>query len=67
MAEPMAFAGGNGAGVRGRVPHSQDAEIGVLGSMLQDRNALAEAVDQLTPEHFFIPANSSNFVALVAL
>lgn len=69
MLEPMAFVGGNGerAFRGGRVPHSQDAEIGVLGSMLQDRNALAEAVDRLTPEHFFIPANRSTFVALSAL
>jgi replicative DNA helicase len=40
--------------------------MGVLGSMLQDRNALTEALDRLRPEHFFIPANRSTFTALGA-
>jgi replicative DNA helicase len=68
MAEPMAWVGGNGEGPRlaQGMPHSQDAEIGVLGSMLQDRNALVEALDRLQPEHFFIPANRSTFIALGA-
>ena len=59
---------GNGEGPRiaGGMPHSLDAEMGVLGSMLQDRNALTEALDRLRPEHFFIPANRSTFVALGA-
>ena len=52
--------------VNGAMPHSSDAEMGVLGSMLQDRNALSEALDRLRPEHFFIPANRSAFVALGA-
>jgi len=59
---------GNGEEPRasGGLPHSLDAEMGVLGSMLQDRNALVESLDRLRPEHFFIPANRSTFVALGA-
>src|SRR4029077_4122705 len=57
---------GEGPRVGGGLPHSLDAEMGVLGSMLQDRNALTEALDRLRPEHFFVPANRSTFVALGA-
>jgi replicative DNA helicase len=59
---------GNGEGPRvgGGLPHSSDAEMGVLGSMLQDRNALVEGLERLRPEHFFIPANRSTFIALGA-
>src|SRR4029077_12873806 len=65
--EVLAFAGnGEGARAGGGMPHSQDAEMGVLGSMIQDRNALTEALDGLRPEHFFIPAHRSTFIALGA-
>jgi replicative DNA helicase len=63
----VAWAGnGETPSVNGVLPHSQDAEMGVLGSMLQDRGALTEALDRLRPEHFFIPANRSTFIALGA-
>jgi replicative DNA helicase len=65
--QAVAFVG-NGEGPRSNagLPHSSDAEMGVLGSMLQDRNALTEALDRARPEHFFIPANRSTFTALGA-
>jgi replicative DNA helicase len=64
--QAVAFTG-NGDGRAGAgLPHSSDAEMGVLGSMLQDRNALTEALDRVRPEHFFIPANRSTFEALGA-
>jgi hypothetical protein len=65
--QALAFVGnGEGSRAGGGLPHSQDAEMGVLGSMLQDRNALTEALDRMRPEHFFIPANRSTFTALGA-
>jgi len=33
-------------------PHSTEAEISVLGAMLQDQNAILQAVEQLKPEDF---------------
>jgi replicative DNA helicase len=65
--QTVGFAGnGEVSRVRGGLPHSSDAEMGVLGSMLQDRSALVEALERLRPEHFFIPANRSTFIALGA-
>jgi replicative DNA helicase len=64
--QPVAFVGNGEARSSAGLPHSSDAEMGVLGSMLQDRNALTEALDRVRPEHFFIPANRSTFEALGA-
>ena len=64
--QALAFVGNGEGKSLGALPHSPDAEMGVLGSMLQDRNALTEALDRLRPEHFFIPANRSTFTALGA-
>src|ERR1700730_6393312 len=49
-------------------PHSVEAEQGVLGSMLiSPRDAIAEAVEKVTDEYFYVPAHQVIFNALVDL
>jgi replicative DNA helicase len=49
------------------LPHSTDAEMGVLGSMLISRDAIAEAVSQIDENYFYIPAHLTIYGALVEL
>src|SRR5437870_8013496 len=49
-------------------PHSVEAEQGVLGSMLiSPRDAIAEVVEKITAEYFYVPAHQTIFDALVEL
>lgn len=48
-------------------PHSDEAEQALLGSMLQTREALTEALDRLTPDHFYNPVNRLVFIALAEM
>jgi replicative DNA helicase len=49
-------------------PHSVEAEQGVLGSMLiSPRDAIAECVEKITEEYFYIPANQVIYRELVDL
>ena len=48
-------------------PHSSDAEQGLLSSMLQDREALAECLDRMAAEQLFVPAHQTIFTALSEL
>src|SRR4029077_12596227 len=49
-------------------PHSAEAEQGVLGSMLiSPRDAIAEVVEKITADYFYIPAHQTIFNALVEL
>src|SRR5262249_42297407 len=51
-------------------PHSSEAEMGVLGSMLQEHgggNAIAEAAVQLSPEQFYVPAHQTIFTTICDL
>jgi len=48
--------------IRGMVPPSSiEAEISVLGAMLQDSGAVLRAVEQLTPEDFYQPEHQEIF------
>jgi AAA domain-containing protein/DnaB helicase-like protein len=48
------------------LPHSEDAEKGVLGSMMISPNkAIPESIEKLTGEHFYNPVNRTIFGALV--
>ena len=50
------------------LPHSVDAEQGVLGSMLiSPREIIAECVEKITPEYFYVPAHQTIYTALVDL
>jgi replicative DNA helicase len=49
-------------------PHSVEAEQGVLGSMLiSPREAIAECVEKITGEYFYVPAHQTIYDALVDL
>src|SRR5882757_6216358 len=49
-------------------PHSVEAEQGVLGSMLiSPRDSIAEAVERINEEYFYVPAHQTIYNILVDL
>ncbi|PJE68158.1 replicative DNA helicase, partial [Candidatus Shapirobacteria bacterium CG10_big_fil_rev_8_21_14_0_10_38_8] len=48
-------------------PHNNDAEEGVLGAVLIDRNALTLIADSLKPEHFYDPQKGLIYQAVLDL
>jgi replicative DNA helicase len=49
-------------------PHSAEAEQGVLGSMLiSPRDVIAECVEKINEEYFYVPAHQTIYSALVDL
>ncbi|MEK7576354.1 MAG: replicative DNA helicase [Patescibacteria group bacterium] len=48
-------------------PHSRDAEMAVLGSIMIDRNALGKILDVLSPEDFYVSEHATIYRALVDL
>ena len=46
------------------LPNSTEAEISVLGAMLQDSTAVLRAVEQLKPEDFYHPEHKEIFTSL---
>jgi replicative DNA helicase len=49
-------------------PHSVEAEQGVLGSMLiSPRDTIAEAVERINEEYFYVPAHQTIYTVLVDL
>src|SRR4030081_2008677 len=49
-------------------PHSVEAEQGVLGSMLlSPREAIAECVEKINEEYFYVPAHQTIYTVLVEL
>ncbi|HSH38737.1 MAG TPA: replicative DNA helicase [Chthoniobacterales bacterium] len=50
------------------LPHSVEAEQGVLGSMLiSPRDIIAECVERITDEYFYVPAHQTIYTVLVEL
>ncbi|MBA2269846.1 MAG: replicative DNA helicase [Chthoniobacterales bacterium] len=50
------------------LPHSVEAEQGVLGSMLiSPRDIIAECVERITEEYFYVPAHQTIYTVLVEL
>src|SRR5918997_4523299 len=50
------------------LPHSVEAEQGVLGSMLiSPREIIAEAVEKINEEYFYVPAHQTVYTVLVEL
>ena len=50
------------------LPHSVEAEQGVLGSMLiSPRDIIAEAVEKINENYFYIPAHQTIYIVLVDL
>src|SRR5207248_8607684 len=49
-------------------PHSVEAEQGVLGSMLiSPRDTIAECVEKINEDYFYVPAHQTIYSALVDL
>src|SRR6059036_1101768 len=49
-------------------PHSEEAEQGVLGSMLiSPRETIAECVEKINEQYFYVPAHQTIYTALVDL
>lgn len=49
------------------MPHNIEAEKSVLGSMFLTKYALEKSIEELTPESFFLDANSKIFAAIASL
>lgn len=48
-------------------PHSDEAEISVLGAILLDKNAIVEVAEFLRPDHFYDEKHQEIFEAMVTL
>ena len=48
-------------------PHSIEAEISVLGAMLQDSTAVLRAMELLNPEDFYLPEHREIFTVMTEL
>jgi replicative DNA helicase len=48
-------------------PHSEEAEISVLGAILLDRSAIVEVAEFLLPEHFYREVNGRVYEAMLTL
>jgi replicative DNA helicase len=53
--------------IRRALPHSLEAEQGVLGSMLISRDAIAECVTQINEQYFYSSAHQTIYTAIVDL
>ena len=49
------------------LPNNLEAEQGLLGALLVDNRSLENVTDFLRPDHFFVPAHSRIFEAIVTL
>src|SRR5216117_1881931 len=59
---------GSGQAIHRTPPHSVEAEQGVLGSMLiSPRAAIAECVEKINEEYFYVPAHQTVYNVLVDL
>ena len=59
---------GSAQDIHRTVPHSVEAEQGVLGSMLiSPRETIAECVEKINEDYFYIPAHQTIYTVLVEL
>ena len=59
---------GSSGDIHRSLPHSVEAEQGVLGSMLiAPRDAISEVVEKINENYFYIPAHQTTYSALVDL
>jgi replicative DNA helicase len=59
---------GSAQDIHRTVPHSVEAEQGVLGSMLiSPRETIAECVEKINEDYFYIPAHQTIYIVLVEL
>ena len=57
----------NNSEIENVMPHDAQAEQAVLGSIFLDENALAEAIEFVTPDDFYNRANQVIFKAMIAV
>lgn len=48
-------------------PHSDEAEVAVLGSMLSSKDAVSQTIQWLTPDHFYKSGNGKIYSAMLNL
>ena len=48
-------------------PHSDEAEIAVLGSMLSSKEAVSKTIQWLKPDHFYKDAHAKIFSVMLSL
>ncbi len=59
---------GSSPDIHRTLPHSVEAEQGVLGSMMiSPRETIAECVEKITAEYFFVPAHQTVYSVLVEI
>src|SRR6476469_10258694 len=59
---------GSSQDIHRTLPHSVEAEQGVLGSMLiSPRDTIAECVEKINEEYFYVPAHQTIYTVLVEL
>ena len=49
------------------LPHSDEAELAVLGSMLSSREAVSKSIQWLKPEYFYNESHGKIFLAMAEL
>src|SRR5205807_6843163 len=49
------------------LPSSPDTERAILGSIILDNSLIAQAVELLKPEDFYVPSNRRIFQAMISL
>src|SRR5690242_4804988 len=49
------------------LPSSPDTERALLGSILLDNTLIAQAIEMLRPEEFYVPSHRRIFTAMIAL
>jgi replicative DNA helicase len=48
-------------------PHSEEAEISILGALLINKDAIYDVAELLLPEHFYNPSHGQIFAAILDL
>ena len=71
VSDPFDYSDSSGSPPPGRLgrvpPHDLDAEEALLGAMLLSRDAIADAVNLIRPEHFYRPAHAHVYEAVCSL
>ncbi len=65
---PKDGGGGYSQDIHRSLPNSRDAERAVLSCMLQSpTDVIGEAIEKLTPDHFYVPAHGTIYTVLIEL
>lgn len=64
---PLAIGAFDSMNIHRTLPHSVEAEQGVLGSCMLDNNVLGGLVQQINDEYFYIPAHQTIYSTMVEI